>query len=292
MSKRKANQEIAGLASNRRNNDEREDDDRREKDDGREDEKEREDHEEEKSGSSDNDSDDHDRDKMNMTDDKLVNLDEPIPVGFKSNLEICNFLVAHPHILHLANKMLEMDSGSSSTTSTSSADDNARLWDESIKCLFLRTRNPREETFDELIKKIFKVQIYSTEGKNFLEKTHRAFADYRNKLNQNIEHEINEYKNIRKNRAITGSLSNKEVKDYVDEHFVQKLLNRQLAAVNLSEMKKIGSFDTLIDFIRETFKIFWNGKDLSAVKNLDSITKDIIIPSRSGNRIVNSLEHI
>ena len=91
---------------------------------------------------------------------------------------------------------------------------------------------------------------------------------------------------------ITGSLSNKEVKDYVDEHFVQKLLNRQLTAVNLSEMKKIGSFDTLIDFIRETFKVSWNGKDLSAVKNLDSITKDIIIPSRSGNRIVNSLEHV
>lgn len=55
-------------------------------------------------------------------DDKIVNLDEPFPVRFKSNLEICNFLVAHPHILHLANKMLEMDSGPSSTSSTSSAD--------------------------------------------------------------------------------------------------------------------------------------------------------------------------
>jgi len=53
-----------------------------------------------------------------------------------------------------------------------------------------------------LVKKIFKVQIYSTDGKDFLAKTRRAFADYRNKLNQNIEHEINEYKNIRKNRYI------------------------------------------------------------------------------------------
>ena len=61
-----------------------------------------------------------------MTNDKLVNLDEPIPVGFKSNLEICNFLVAHLHILHLANKMLEMDSGSGSTSSTSSADVSAK----------------------------------------------------------------------------------------------------------------------------------------------------------------------
>ncbi|GBB94788.1 hypothetical protein RclHR1_24110002 [Rhizophagus clarus] len=147
---------------------------------------------------------------MNMTDDKIVNLDEPIPVGFKSNLEICNFLVTHPHIFHLANKMLEMDSGSSSTSSTSSADVSTKY-------------------------------IYFVS----------------NSL-----------------KVITGSLSNKEVKDYVDKHFV------------LFEMKKISSFDTLIDFIRETCKISWNGKDLSAVKNLDSMTKDIIVPSRSGNRII------
>ncbi|GBB89398.1 hypothetical protein RclHR1_16070004 [Rhizophagus clarus] len=210
------------LASNRRNNDESKDNDGREKDDGREDEKEKKDRKKEKSGSSDNDNDDHDRDKMNMTDDKIVNLDEPIPVGFKNNLKICNFLVTHPHILHLANKMLEMDSGSGSTSLTSSADVSAKY-------------------------------IYFVP----------------NSL-----------------KVITGSLSNKEIKDYIDEHFVQKLLNRQLAAVNLSEMKKIGSFDTLIDFIRETFKVSWNGKDLSVVKNLDSMTKDIIIPFRSGNRII------
>ncbi|GBC01849.1 hypothetical protein RclHR1_04350025 [Rhizophagus clarus] len=114
--------QLRGLGIGMRNNDEREDDDGREKDDRREDEKEREDHEEEKSDSSDNDSDVHDRNKMNMMDNKLVNLDESIPVGFKSNLEICNFLVAHPHILYLANKMLEIDFSSGSTSSTSSAD--------------------------------------------------------------------------------------------------------------------------------------------------------------------------
>ncbi|GBB98235.1 hypothetical protein RclHR1_31790003 [Rhizophagus clarus] len=102
------------------------DDDGREKDDGRKDEKKREDCEEEKSGSSDNDSDDHDRDKMNVTDDKIVNLDEPIPVRFKSNLEICNFLVIYPHILYLANKMLEMDTDSDLTSLTSNVDVSAK----------------------------------------------------------------------------------------------------------------------------------------------------------------------
>ncbi len=54
-------------------------------------------------------------------------------------------------------------------------------------------------------------------------------------------------------------------------------------------MKDNGSLDVLTEFIRETFKVSWNGKDLVAVKNLDRITKGLVIPSRSGNNIVNTL---
>jgi hypothetical protein len=61
-------------------------------------------------------------------------------------------------------------------------------------------RNPRNETFDELIVKIFKVKIYSNEGKSLLERTRKSFTDFRNKFNQNILNEINEYKNIRRER--------------------------------------------------------------------------------------------
>ncbi|CAB5371144.1 unnamed protein product [Rhizophagus irregularis] len=63
-----------------------------------------------------------------------------------------------------------------------------------------------------------------------------------------------EFKEIRKNRASTGSLSQKELIDYVDEEFVQKILSRQLVAVNISELTRNGGFDILVDFIRETFK--------------------------------------
>ncbi|GET61450.1 hypothetical protein GLOIN_2v1876551 [Rhizophagus irregularis DAOM 181602=DAOM 197198] len=110
-----------------------------------------------------------------------------------------------------------------------------------------------------------------------------------NKFNQIILTSIEEFKEIRKNRASTGSLSQKELIDYVDEEFVQKILSRQLVAVNISELTRNGGFDILVDFVRETFKVSWNGKNLSAVKELDNITKELTIPSRSGNKIVDSL---
>ncbi|GBC48409.2 hypothetical protein GLOIN_2v1625176 [Rhizophagus irregularis DAOM 181602=DAOM 197198] len=98
-----------------------------------------------------------------------------------------------------------------------------------------------------------------------------------------------EFKEIRKNRASTGSLSQKELIDYVNEEFVQKILSRQLVAVNISELTRNGGFDILVDFVKETFKVLWNRKNLSAIKELDNITKELTIPSRSENKIVDSL---
>ena len=62
-------------------------------------------------------------------------------------------------------------------------------------------RNSRNKTFDELIVKIFKVKIYSNEGKSLLERIRKSFMDFRNKFNQNILNEINEYKNIEKRKV-------------------------------------------------------------------------------------------
>ncbi|GBC13369.2 hypothetical protein GLOIN_2v1625176 [Rhizophagus irregularis DAOM 181602=DAOM 197198] len=67
--------------------------------------------------------------------------------------------------------------------------------------------------------------------------------------------DVKEFKEIRKNRASTGSLSQKELIDYVDEEFVQKILSRQLVVVNISELTRNEGFDILVDFVRETFKV-------------------------------------
>ncbi|CAG8810929.1 24710_t:CDS:2, partial [Dentiscutata erythropus] len=72
-------------------------------------------------------------------------------------LEICNWLVKHPSILQLANQMHMASSSSMENIGTfnessmpSSAisskinnnKDSTHIWDEEIKCLFLRTRFP------------------------------------------------------------------------------------------------------------------------------------------------------
>lgn len=60
--------------------------------------------------------------------------EEEIPVQFgvmTNQLQICNWLVLHPSVLHLANKMLEASTKQPSTnlpltTSTSSSSDNVK----------------------------------------------------------------------------------------------------------------------------------------------------------------------
>ncbi|CAB4391708.1 unnamed protein product [Rhizophagus irregularis] len=103
---------------------------------------------------------------------------------------------------------------------------------------------------------------------------------------------MREYKEIRKSRGTTGNLSQKEIKDYIDENVVQKLLNRQLAAVNILELTNNGGMDTLVEFVKKAVHISWNGKNLPGIKELDTMTKSIIIPSRSGSDIVNTLKQI
>ncbi|CAB4431079.1 unnamed protein product [Rhizophagus irregularis] len=233
--------------------------------------------------SSNDDDDDDDDDDVGKTEDHK----KPEVFQSKSNLEIVAWLVDHPEILRLALEMNKTDVAISSSSKIT--DDKIRLWDESIKCLFLRARSPRGEVFDELITKIFKIKIHSNEAKSYLEKTRKFFIDFRNKFNQIILTSVEEFKEIRKNRASTGSLSQKELIDYVDKEFVQKILSRQLVAVNISELTRNGGFDILVNFVRETFRVSWNRKNLSAVKELDNITKELMIPSRSGNKIVDSL---
>ena len=108
-------------------------------------------------------------------------------------LDICNWLVKKPEILNLACQMLESQSRSVESAGAtigsaspvvparpviSISDDNIRLWDESVKYLFLRAQNPSGQVLDNLIIKIFNIQIYTNEAKGLLEKTRKALADF------------------------------------------------------------------------------------------------------------------
>ena len=118
--------------------------------------------------------------------------------------------------------------------------DLVRLWDESIKCLFLRFRNPPSQILDEIIAKIFNVKVYANVAKRYLEKTRKSFTDFRNKFNQNILESVEEYKKIRAERGTHGNLSTREIREYIDVDVTEKLLSRQLGGVNLQELKKMG----------------------------------------------------
>ena len=63
-------------------------------------------------------------------------------------------------------------------------------------------RSPRSEVFDDLIAKIFKIEIYSNEAKSYLKKTRKFFTDFRNKFNQIILSFVEEFKEIRKIRYL------------------------------------------------------------------------------------------
>ncbi|CAB4398581.1 unnamed protein product [Rhizophagus irregularis] len=203
----------------------------------------------------------------------------PDPFQFCTKLDICNWLVKNPEILQLANEMNE----SSYVVSSKNTEDKIRLWDKLVKCLFLRVRNPSSEALDNLVVKIFQFKIYTSEARGYLDKTRKSLTDFRNKFNQNILNLGYDWKSFS---------SQKEIKDYVDENVVQKLLNCQLAAVNILELTNNGGMDTLVEFVKEAVRISWDGKNLPGIKELDTMTKNIIIPSRNGSDIVNTLKQI
>ncbi len=74
---------------------------------------------------------------------------------------------------------------------------------------------------------------------------------------------------------------------------IQKILKRHIAATNEAELKRNGSFARLVNFVHESFKIHYRGGDAkkitASVKGLDSMTKDLVIPSRSGHNLASSL---
>ena len=70
---------------------------------------------------------------------------------------------------------------------------------------------------------------------------------------------------------------------------IKKVLSRQLAAINQQILKQNGSLEKLVDFVRESFKVSWQEKDLDAIKSLDYMTKDLTIPSRSEKNICNEI---
>ena len=84
--------------------------------------------------------------------------------------------------------------------------------------------------------------------------------------------------------------SNIIIEEFIDENITKKILGRQLAAVNISELSFTGGFKVLVDFVQSSLRSSLNGKNINAIKNLDVITTNLVIPSKSGRNIANFLD--
>ncbi|KAF0488230.1 hypothetical protein F8M41_022389 [Gigaspora margarita] len=82
--------------------------------------------------------------------------------------------------------------------------DGARIWDEEIKCLFLRARFPPATCIDEFVKKIFGHPPYSKEGTEIRTKTKNTLSDFQHRLNQTVLGYVKNYKEIQE-RFIGGT---------------------------------------------------------------------------------------
>ncbi|CAB4385755.1 unnamed protein product [Rhizophagus irregularis] len=236
----------------------------------------------------------------------LLENEEEIPFQFgamTNQLQICNWLVLHPSILHLANQMLAVSSKqplpsllpTSSTTSSLSDNDNYRLVDEEMKCLFLRTRNPPDHAFDKITQKIFGHDAYQSVAKSINERYRKSFSDYRYQLKNVLSTLAKEFRQLVESEYTEGSNpTDEEVNNFISREVVLKrILSRYVLAIDFTKLSET-SLEKLVEFSRKYFKIVWVETESTIikekVKELDVITEELEIPSRSGRNIASSLK--
>ena len=87
-----------------------------------------------------------------------------------------------------------------------------------------------------------------------------------------------------------NSLERTSIEDYIGTNVTKKVLSRQLGVVNMYKLERNDRMKSLIEFVRQSFNAHFDGRDNEKIKTLDHITKNLRIPSRSGNNLVNDLK--
>ena len=80
-----------------------------------------------------------------------------------------------------------------------------------------------------------------------------------------------------------------EIEEYITDDITKKILSHQLDAADIYGLECNGRLNKLMGFVIASFKSHYNGKDVSSIKKLDHLTKDISIPSKSRKNIANNL---
>ena len=133
---------------------------------------------------------------------------------------------------------------------------------------------------------------YTEEAKAITKASRKRLGDYRNKLNKAVVNLVDKFKELkqRESQRIPVMPSQHVIDQFIDESVVKnRVLQRFIASTNEAELKRNGAFDKLVQFVRECFKIHYKKRDNDKVKELDVLTKDLVIPSRSGRNLASSL---
>ncbi|PKC68515.1 hypothetical protein RhiirA1_534155 [Rhizophagus irregularis] len=164
-----------------------------------------------------------------------------------------------------------------------------------MKCLFLRTRNPPDHAFDKITQKIFGHDAYQSVAKSINERYRKSFSDYRYQLKNVLSTLVKEFRQIVESEYTESSdPTDEEVNNFISREVVLKrILSRYVSAIDFTKLSET-SLDKLIEFSRKCFKIVWveteSANIKEKVKELDVITEDLEIPSRSGRNIASSLK--
>ncbi|KAF0416173.1 hypothetical protein F8M41_007539 [Gigaspora margarita] len=110
----------------------------------------------------------------------------------------------------------------------------------------------------------------------------------RHRINQTVLGHVKNYKEIQERQGVT-SLTNKNINNYINEKVTMDVLHRFIGETNQSELKRCDAVKKLVQLIHGMFKIHWQSKNIDQVKNLDNLTKNMHVLSRSGLDIASKL---
>jgi hypothetical protein len=165
----------------------------------------------------------------------------------------------------------------------------ARLWHEEIKCLFLRCRAPPDVAIERLVKNIFNYDLYSNNAEEVIGHSKRVLTDFRSKVNKKIDTKVHEFKESRLRAGQRTTPTTTEIEEFMSQEVVEQLLFRYLAATDKAKLKKCGTMERLVLFVVEAFKVHYVKYDVKTIKDLDRITMECKVPSRSGKNIASRL---
>ena len=80
-----------------------------------------------------------------------------------------------------------------------------------------------------------------------------------------------------------------QIKEYISDDVTKKVLGCQLGAVDILKLDRDGCLSSLTEFVKLSFRLHFRERDINGVKRLDTMIKNLLIPSKSTKNIVNSL---